>query len=67
MWSVPTRFVASVWLRVFDGFVQFYSTHNTGSDGSFQPYPYPKELFLKFIKENDGYFPGQWVLAACLF
>eukprot|EP01108_Squamamoeba_japonica_P008271 TRINITY_DN727_c0_g1_i3.p1 TRINITY_DN727_c0_g1~~TRINITY_DN727_c0_g1_i3.p1 ORF type:complete len:350 (-),score=128.87 TRINITY_DN727_c0_g1_i3:526-1530(-) len=35
----------------------FYAQHNTMSDGSFGPYPYPKELFLKFIEENDGYFP----------
>jgi nicotinic acid phosphoribosyltransferase len=35
----------------------FYKTHNTGRDGSFCAYPYPKELFLKFIRENDGYFP----------
>jgi len=32
---------------------KFYSTHNAG----FTPYPYPKDLFLKFIKENHGYFP----------
>jgi nicotinic acid phosphoribosyltransferase len=32
---------------------KFYSTHNLGHT----PYPYPKELFLKFIRENDGYFP----------
>jgi nicotinic acid phosphoribosyltransferase len=32
---------------------QFYSTHNAG----FTPYPFPKDLFLKFIKENNGYFP----------
>jgi len=32
---------------------KFYKTHNVG----FTPYPYPKDLFLKFVKENDGYFP----------
>jgi len=32
---------------------KFYSTHNVGKT----PYPFPKDLFLKFIKENDGYFP----------
>jgi len=32
---------------------KFYSTHNAGKT----PYPYPKELFLKFINENNGYFP----------
>jgi len=31
----------------------FYKTHNSG----FTEYPYPKELFLKFVKENHGYFP----------
>eukprot|EP01098_Paradermamoeba_levis_P011655 TRINITY_DN5015_c0_g1_i3.p1 TRINITY_DN5015_c0_g1~~TRINITY_DN5015_c0_g1_i3.p1 ORF type:complete len:494 (-),score=144.05 TRINITY_DN5015_c0_g1_i3:37-1518(-) len=31
----------------------FYQTHNAG----FTQYPYPKDLFLKFIRENDGYFP----------
>lgn len=32
----------------------FYSTHNAG----FQSFPFPKDAFLKFVKENDGYFPG---------
>jgi len=32
---------------------RFYSTHNAG----FTAYPYPKDLFLKFVKENHGYFP----------
>ncbi|CAB5192614.1 unnamed protein product [Rhizophagus irregularis] len=32
---------------------KFFSTHNAG----FTPFPFPKDLFLKFIKENDGYFP----------
>ena len=36
---------------------RFFATHNTGADGSFTRFPYPKELFLKFIDENDGYFP----------
>jgi hypothetical protein len=31
----------------------FYSTHNAGKTD----YPFPKELFEKFVKENDGYFP----------
>ncbi|KAH6569948.1 hypothetical protein BASA62_004544 [Batrachochytrium salamandrivorans] len=31
----------------------FFSTHNAGAT----PFPFPKELFLKFIAENDGYFP----------
>ncbi|RUP47021.1 nicotinate phosphoribosyltransferase family-domain-containing protein [Jimgerdemannia flammicorona] len=32
---------------------QFFATHNAG----FEPFPYPKDLFLKFIEENNGYFP----------
>jgi len=32
---------------------KFYSTHNAG----FQPYPFPKDLFLRFVRENNGYFP----------
>jgi nicotinamide phosphoribosyltransferase len=31
----------------------FYKTHNAG----FQQYPFPKALFMKFVKENNGYFP----------
>lgn len=31
----------------------FYATHNAG----FQPYPFPKDLFLKFVHENNGFFP----------
>ncbi len=31
---------------------KFYSSHNSG-----QKFPYPKDLFLKFVKENKGYFP----------
>ncbi|RUS22413.1 Quinolinate phosphoribosyl transferase [Endogone sp. FLAS-F59071] len=32
---------------------KFFASHNAG----FEPFPYPKDLFLKFIEENDGYFP----------
>lgn len=32
---------------------KFYNTHNAGN----KPYPWPKDLFIKFIKENNGYFP----------
>ncbi|KAJ2843932.1 hypothetical protein J3B02_005115, partial [Coemansia erecta] len=31
----------------------FFSTHNAG----FTAFPFPKTLFLKFIAENNGYFP----------
>eukprot|EP00854_Cymbomonas_tetramitiformis_P005473 gene5473-6634_t len=32
----------------------FFSTHNAPM---FTEYPFPKELFEKFVRENDGYFP----------
>lgn len=32
---------------------KFFATHNA----NFTPFPFPKDLFLKFIEENDGYFP----------
>uniref|UniRef100_A0A6B2L2A5 Nicotinamide phosphoribosyltransferase n=1 Tax=Arcella intermedia TaxID=1963864 RepID=A0A6B2L2A5_9EUKA len=32
---------------------KFYSTHGAGNT----PYPYPRDLFLKFVKENNGWFP----------
>ena len=35
----------------------FYAGHNTGAGGEFTRYPYPRDLFEKFIRENDGYFP----------
>jgi len=31
----------------------FYKTHNSG----YTPFLFPKDLFVKFVKENDGYFP----------
>ncbi|KAI9502490.1 hypothetical protein GGI25_002669 [Coemansia spiralis] len=31
----------------------FFSTHNAG----FTPFPFPKTLFVKFVNENNGYFP----------
>lgn len=32
---------------------KFYEQHNAGNT----PYPFPKQLFLDFIRENNGYFP----------
>jgi len=32
---------------------RFYATHNAG----FTPFPFPKDLFLKFVRENRGFFP----------
>jgi nicotinic acid phosphoribosyltransferase len=31
----------------------FFSTHQAGST----PFPFPKDLFIKFVRENNGYFP----------
>ncbi|KAF8939396.1 nicotinate phosphoribosyltransferase family-domain-containing protein [Dissophora ornata] len=31
----------------------FFATHNAG----FTSFPYPKDLFIKIVKEHDGYFP----------
>ncbi|RKO87885.1 hypothetical protein BDK51DRAFT_46050 [Blyttiomyces helicus] len=31
----------------------FFSQHNAGAT----PFPFPADLFRKFITENDGYFP----------
>ena len=31
----------------------FFSTHSAGGS----PFPFPKDLFLKFVAENNGYFP----------
>ncbi|KAJ3322131.1 hypothetical protein HDV06_003582 [Boothiomyces sp. JEL0866] len=31
----------------------FFEHHNAGAT----KFPFPKDLFLKFVKENDGYFP----------
>jgi nicotinic acid phosphoribosyltransferase len=31
----------------------FYKTHNVLAT----EYPFPKDLFMRFVKENDGYFP----------
>ena len=32
---------------------QFFGTHNAGSTA----FPFPRELFQRIIRENDGYFP----------
>ncbi|KAL2918884.1 hypothetical protein HK105_201718 [Polyrhizophydium stewartii] len=31
----------------------FLETHNAGNT----PFPFPKDLFLKFVRENNGFFP----------
>eukprot|EP01080_Neovahlkampfia_damariscottae_P003703 gene3703-6592_t len=40
-------------LEDVDAADKFYKTHNAGNT----PFPYPKDLFEKFVKENNGYFP----------
>jgi hypothetical protein len=35
---------------------KFYSTHNAG----YSSFPFPKDLFVKIVKEHDGYFPGKY-------
>lgn len=48
------NFVARKWTRSdVDAAEAFFKTHNAG----FTSYPFPKDLFNKFIAENDGYFP----------
>jgi nicotinic acid phosphoribosyltransferase len=48
------NFVGRKWTRAdVDAADAFYKTHNAG----FTPYPFPRDLFYKFIAENDGYFP----------
>jgi len=64
--SSDTRFIFTGMRYIIENFIavpwtvedveradMFYKTHNAG----FQPYPYPKDLFMKFVKENKGYFP----------
>jgi len=40
-------------MEEMDQAADFFSTHNV----PFTPYPFPEELFRKFVRENDGYFP----------
>mmetsp|Transcript_21467 Transcript_21467/g.53939 ORF Transcript_21467/g.53939 Transcript_21467/m.53939 type:complete len:556 (+) Transcript_21467:40-1707(+) len=48
------NFVGRKWTRAdVDAAEAFYKTHNSG----YTPYPFPRDLFNKFIAENDGYFP----------
>jgi nicotinamide phosphoribosyltransferase len=51
---IITKYVGVQWtLADVERADDFYKTHNAG----FSAYPFPKDLFLKFVKENDGYFP----------
>jgi nicotinic acid phosphoribosyltransferase len=48
-------FVAKRWtMEDLENADKFFKTHNS----SYTPFPFPKNLFEKFIRENDGYFPG---------
>ncbi|KAJ1934666.1 hypothetical protein FBU59_005629, partial [Linderina macrospora] len=47
-------YIAKPWTQQDVDMVEgFFSTHNAG----FTPYPFPKELFRKFVDENKGFFP----------
>jgi nicotinamide phosphoribosyltransferase len=48
------NFVSVQWtMEDVENMANFLSTHNAGNT----PYPFPKHLFEKFVKENNGYFP----------
>ncbi|CAG8575713.1 5260_t:CDS:10 [Cetraspora pellucida] len=48
------NYVARQWtLQDIELAEEFYETHNF----NYTSFPFPKDLFLKFIEENDGYFP----------
>lgn len=51
---IVENFVAVKWtMEDVENMVHFLSTHNAGNT----PYPFPRLLFEKFVKENNGYFP----------
>jgi len=48
------NFVSRKWtLADVEAAEAFYKTHNAGGT----PYKFPKDLFVKFVQENNGYFP----------
>jgi nicotinic acid phosphoribosyltransferase len=48
------HYVAIKWtVEMVEQADKFYATHNAGKT----KFPFPKDLILKFIKENNGYFP----------
>jgi hypothetical protein len=52
---VVENFVARQWtMKDVEDADAFYSTHQAPT---YTAYPYPRELFEKFIKENNGYMP----------
>ncbi len=51
---IVETYLARQWTaRDLDDAERFFSTHNAGASA----YPWPRELFWKFVRENDGYFP----------
>lgn len=51
---IISRYIAPQWtLKMVEEAELFFNTHNIGHT----PYPFPKDLFIKFINEKNGYFP----------
>ncbi|KAJ2369876.1 hypothetical protein H4S01_000730 [Coemansia sp. RSA 2610] len=51
---VMETYVARQWTQAdVDEAAAFFSTHNAGHTA----YPFPEQLFRKFVRENGGYFP----------
>ena len=47
------NYVAKKWtIQDVERASDFFKTHNVNSE-----FPFPKDLFLKFISENNGFFP----------
>ena len=52
---VVDTFVARRWTREdVERADAFFSQHAAPANG---PYPFPKDLFLRFVQENEGFFP----------
>jgi nicotinamide phosphoribosyltransferase len=51
---IVERYLLHQWTKAdLDMAEHFYATHNVGGQG----FPFPRDLFLKFITENKGFFP----------
>ncbi|KAJ2783880.1 hypothetical protein H4R18_001436 [Coemansia javaensis] len=51
---VIEEYVQRQWTeRDVDAAAAFFSTHNAGHT----PFPFPRDLFLRFVRERNGYFP----------
>lgn len=56
---VIENYIKKQWTKTdLENAAAFFSTHNAG----YTNFPFPKDLFLKFIEENNGYFPVKIVL-----